>query len=255
MFKKLFLFTFLMFFCVSGVNANVISQKFDIEVGVFDAGMVEINYNAEKNKYDVSAELKTANFFGNIYPFEARYEAQGIKQKNELVPVVYKNRTKTRNHVRLKEILYNKKGMAYKRISTKDDKRKEVDIKDVPDSADAADLQNVIAELIYQFDKNRSCKLEREVFDGKKHYKVIVDDQGQENRVFDFDGKVRNSYKCSMYIKNLKENNDNILWDVSAERPINIWIDINKETQMPNILEIRIDSTPLGGIKVKPIKD
>ena len=55
-----------MFFCVSGVNANVISQKFDIEVGVFDAGMVEINYNAEKNKYDVSAELKTANFFGNI---------------------------------------------------------------------------------------------------------------------------------------------------------------------------------------------
>ena len=25
----------------------------------------------------------------------------------------------------------------------------------------------------------------------KKHYKVIVDDQGQENRVFDFDGKVK----------------------------------------------------------------
>ena len=82
MFKKLFLFTFLMFFCVSGVNANVISQKFYIEVGVFDAGMVEINYNAEKNKYDVSAQLKTANFFGSIYPFEARYEAQGIKQKS-----------------------------------------------------------------------------------------------------------------------------------------------------------------------------
>ena len=244
---------FLMFFYATNLNANVISQKFEVEVGVFDAATVELNYNEHKGKYNIGANIKTANFFGSIYPFEANYEANGNMIKNKVLANVYKTKTKSHNHIRTKEILYDKKGKAYKRISTKDEQKKEVEIKNVPKSADMADLQNVLAELIYQFNKNRSCELEREIYDGKKHYKVIVKNKGHENRVFDFDKKVRNSYKCSIYIKNLKENNDNILWDISAETPINLWVDIDNETKMPKILEIRIDSTPLGEVQIRPI--
>ena len=53
-------------------------------------------------------------------------------------------------------------------------------------------------------------------------------------------------------MKNLKENNDNILWDVSADKPINLWLGVDKTTGLPLIYEIKIDSTPLGELKVMP---
>ena len=48
----------------------------------------------------------------------------------------------------------------------------------------------------------------------------------------------------------MKENNDNILWDITADKPINFWVDGRKE----EILEIKIDKTPLGEVKVYPIE-
>lgn len=50
----------------------------------------------------------------------------------------------------------------------------------------------------------------------------------------------------------MKDNNDNILWDVSAEKPIWLWIGVDAAADLPYVLEIRIDSTPLGALKVTP---
>ena len=243
---------FLMFFYATNLNANVISQKFEVEVGVFDAATVELNYNEHKGKYNIGANIKTANFFGSIYPFEANYEANGNMVKNKVLANVYKTKTKSRNHIRTKEILYDKKGKAYKRISTKDERINERAIENVPQTADAADLQTVFANLIDNFYKTKDCEMLREVYDGKKHYKVIAKNEGSETKYFDLIKKSQPAYKCSVYIENLKENNDNILWDVTADRPINLWIRIDEKTKMPFVLEIRIDSTPLGALQVTP---
>ena len=80
----------------------------------------------------------------------------------------------------------------------------------VPQTADAADLQTVFAELIKKFRAKKSCAMVREVFDRKKHYKVIIKDTGRENRLFEGLNRTENAYKCSIYIENLKNNNDNI---------------------------------------------
>ena len=64
--------------------------------------------------------------------------------------------------------------------------------------------------------------------------------------------KNENAYKCSFYIENLKENNDNILWDISAQTPINVWFGVDNKDNLPKILEIKIDSTPLGAVQVTP---
>ncbi len=237
-------------------NINARASSFDenmgVKIGVFDAANVRLKYAKDDNKYNIKADVKTANFFGSIYPFLGIYEANGEILKKGVKPFVYKTKTKSRSHERTKTILYDGKGKAYKRISTKDDRKNEVDIKNVPNSADAGDLQTVFAEMIENFIENRDCKLVREVFDGKKHYKVIAKNEGVENRWFEYMQKSKNAYKCSLYIENLKENNDNILWDVSAEMPIYLWIEINPKTKMPKILEIRIDSTPLGALQVTP---
>lgn len=239
-------------FWINEGMAFQISQKFMVEVGVFDAAEVKLNYNENNEEYDISAEVKTANFFGSIYPFLGIYEATGINQKNGVKPVVYKNQTKSRNHKRTKTIFYNDDGVAYKRISTKDERKNEVAIENVPVTANASDLQTVFAEMFKNVIENRNCTLDREIYDGKKHYRIVAKNEGVENRWFDYLKTSNNAYKCSLYIENLKENNDNILWDISAETPINLWFGINKKDNLPKILEIKIDSTPLGAVQVTP---
>ncbi len=234
-------------FCV---EAKELKQKFNISVGVFDAGSVALNYMEKDDKYNISTELKTENFFGSVYPFYAKYEAEGGKVKDKIKPLIYMTETVSRNHKRTKKIFYNDKGVGYKRVSTKDEKLRERLIENVPQSADVSDLQNVFVEVLKSFFETRSCKVNRQVYDGKKHYEVIVKDEGVENRWFEAMGKNENAYKCSIFIKNLKENNDNILWDITADKPINFWVDGRTE----EILEIKIDKTPLGEVKVYPIE-
>ena len=239
-------------FCCFDAKAFEFTEKMNVRIGVFDAARVKLGYDKKENEFNIKAEVETANFFGGVYPFLGQYGASGKIVKNEVKPMSYNTKTKSRNHERTKKILYNESAKPYRRISSKDGKINEVDIKNVPNSASSGDLQTVFAEMIEKFNKNRDCSLVKEVYDGKKHYKVIAKNEGVENRWFDYMQKSRNAYKCSMYIENLKENNDNILWDVSAETPIYMWLDVNKEAKMPKILEIRIDSTPLGELQVLP---
>ena len=255
--KKVFLFWFVFCGFVGQVHANGFEQKMDVSIGVFDAATIVLDYKATPAEYQISAEVKTANFFDTLYPFVGRYSSKGsvfeTKGKvRDILPETYQTYTKSRNHVRTKTILYNDEGYAYQRISIKDENKNVVPITGVPKTADAADLQTIFAELIGNFNQTRSCLLEREVYDGKKHYKVIAQDQGTENRYFNLLKRTENSYKCSFYIENLKDNNDNILWDVSAETPIYFWIGIDQVSKLPYVLEIRIDSTPLGALKVIP---
>ncbi len=246
------LFLFLLFFAAGNAYASGFRQEMDVSIGVFDAASVTLNYEENKNGYDIAADVATANLFDTLYPFKGKYRSVGKKLKNGVLPQLYQADMQSRSHKRLKKILYDKSGRAYKRVSAKDGRQNEKAITNISKSADAADLQAVFAEVIMNFQKKQSCALQREIYDGKKHYLAIAADKGSESRYFDFTGKAEPAYKCAFYIKNLKENNDNILWDVSADKPINIWIGQDKKTKMPFLLEIGIDSTPLGALKVVP---
>jgi len=248
-FKKIVLFAVL--FCPVSVWAAGFSQKMDVKIGVFDAAEISLVYEENASRYDIKATVKTANLFDTLYPFSGHYQSVGKVLKNgELQPVEYKTSNKTRSHTRRKNVYYDSKGKVYKSVSAKDEREKTYLLDNVPLTADAADLQTVFAELIKNFVVKKRCALVREVFDRKKHYKVIIKDAGQE--LFDLGERTENSYKCSIYIENLKNNNDNILWDVSAEKPIKVWIGFNETAQMPYLLEINIDSTPLGELRVLP---
>lgn len=251
MLKKLVLFVCLLW--STGADAVGFSQKMEVEIGVFDAAAITLDYNEGGGRYDIKAAVATANLFDTLYPFSGQYQSVGKVLKNgELQPEEYKTSNKTRSHMRRKNVYYDKKGKAYKSVSAKDEREKTHLLDNVPQTADAADLQTVFAELIKKFRAKKSCAMVREVFDRKKHYKVIIKDTGRENRLFEGLNRTENAYKCSIYIENLKNNNDNILWDVSAEKPIKVWIGYDEQVKMPYLLEIKIDSTPLGELKVTP---
>ncbi len=252
MLKKIFLFA-IAACCIAGNAAAAgFRQKMDVRIGMFDAAAVVLDYEEKNGKFDISAEVKTANLFDTLYPFTGRYMSSGLTGTKGILPTLYQTYTKSRSHTRTKKIYYDANGIAYKRVSTKDKKQSTAAISDVPKSADAADLQTVFAELIKNFGRDKSCALAREIYDGKKYYKVIAKDEGTESRYFDLLKRTENSYKCSIYIENLKNNNDNILWEVSAEKPIYLWVGVDGKAKLPYVLEIGIDSTPLGALKVTP---
>ncbi len=249
---KISVLSAMMFWSVAAEAAGF-AQKMDVEIGVFDAAAITLEYNEGGGRYDIKAAVATANLFDTLYPFSGQYQSVGKVLKNgELLPEEYKTSNKTRSHTRRKNVYYDKKGKAYKSVSAKDEREKVRLLDNVPPTADAADLQTVYAELVKNFRAKRSCALVREVFDRKKHYKVIIKDIGRENRRFEGLNRTENAYQCSIYIENLKNNNDNILWDVSAEKPIKVWIGYDDKAKMPYLLQIKIDSTPLGELKVTP---
>ena len=89
------------------------------------------------------------------------------------------------------------------------------------------------------------------VFDGKRRFDVIFKDEGQEeltsNEYRPFQGTAS---KCSMYIDKLDSSGDDLLWQITSDRPIYFWILTDKETNIPFIAQIHIDDTPLGKLDV-----
>ena len=251
--KKICLF-FISMLWVNPSFAVELVQDMDVTIGLFDAAKVKLQYEEKENRFRIGAEVKTANFFDTLYPFIGEYASEGEISVYKAKPYLYQTATTTRSHTRTKKIFYNEQGVAYKRVSTKDKKKNETAINNVPPTADAADLQSVFAELIFRFQRKGDCQLQREIYDGKKHYKLIAESKGQEQRFFQWLNKKEKAELCSVYIENLKDNNDNILWDVSADKPIKLWLGRDEKTKMPFVMEIVIDSTPLGALKVTPTR-
>jgi len=250
---KKILLAALLLFAARESAAMVLKQQMNVNIGVFDAASVSLQYDNADNRFYMSATVRTENLFDTLYPFKAIYESKGQRYKDKVIPEIYQTRTQSRNHIRTKKIFYNDKGVAYKRISTKDDKVNESAISGVSKTADAGDLQSVFAEFIQNLADYGHCNLIREIDDGKKHYKFISKDEGMVTRYFEFTKKEEKAHFCSVYVENLKDNNDNILWNVSADKPIKLWVGQDEKTGMPFVFEIGIDSTPLGALKVEPI--
>jgi len=249
--RKIYLFVVCLMFAKMSF-AVTLTQNFDVHIGIFDAAQVVFQYQYDGLHFYTKADINTENLFDTLYPFKGRYESWGRVNNSKVLPENYQTKTQSRHHIRTKKILYNRQGIAYKRISTKDEKRGEAAIVNVPKTADAADLQSVFAELIMQFSKTGSCKLQKEIYDGKKYYRLISEDGETQKRYFDYNKTTYEAHLCSVYLENLKNNNDNILWDVSADKPINLWVKTDEQTKIPVVLEIGIDSTPLGALKVIP---
>ena len=249
--KKIFLFLCFLFWAKGGFALSA-AQHMAVQIGIFDAAEVDLFYTFGETDFDIKADVVTTNVFDTLYPFRANYEAKGQLIKGDVLPSIYTVYSKTRKHVRTKQIFYDDEGKAYKRISAKDKRVKEMKITGVPPTANAADLQSVFATFILFYKENRSCKMVREVYDGKKHYKIFGEDKGQELRFVPFLQSQIRTQACHIYLKNLKDNEDALL-DASADRPIKLWLASDGKTEFPFVVEIGIDSTPLGALKVTPI--
>ncbi len=249
--KKFCLITLFLLLFPAQAQAAAVQHNFTIFLGPFNAGKTRFTYTLHSREYSVRSKVETAGIFNTLYPFTAEYATTGkIKGKN-LETSSYKYKSQSRFNSRRKELIYDPNGNPVYRISAKNDKVKKVEIEPSPDNKDTTDLQTVIAELALQYNKNKNCNARMQIFDGKRRFDTIFKDEGKEeitaNEYSSFGGT---AHKCSMYIDKLLNDGDDLLWELTSEKPIYFWILEDKESRLPFIARIEIENTPLGKLQV-----
>jgi len=243
----------LLFFISYAASAAALSvtHEFIVHLGLFDASRTNFSYTLTPNHYSVNSLVTTHGIFDSLYPFKAEYLSHGKITSTGIIAQSYKYQSQSRFNTHRKELIYNNKGEPIYRISTKNDKEKKVEIEQAANTIGTTDLQTVIAELALQYNQVNFCAARMEVFDGKKRYDVIFKDEGKDiiasNQYSPYSGVAA---KCSMYIDKLGEKGDDLLWELTQDRPIYFWIIKDTQTNTPFIARITINNTPLGKLEV-----
>ncbi len=248
--KKIYIFCYFFCFLATIAQAATVSHEIEVTIGAFNACNCNFSYALSPSNYQVSSSVQTAGFFNTLYPFKAEYSTTGKIKNDKLETSSYRYKSQSRFNKRSKELIYDDLGNPIYRISTKNEKEKKVKLEDTPNNKDTTDMQTVFAELIKQYNQLKFCDSRMEVFDGKRRFDVIFKDEGKEElnikTASPFNGLAT---KCSMYIDKLNSDDDDLLWQLSSERPVYIWIMEDKQTQKPFVARILIQNTPLGRLE------
>lgn len=249
--KKIPLLLLIGLLYVGPARAFTVEHDFTVILGPFNASKTRFTYTLTPDSYAVNSTVKTDGMFNTLYPFKANYATTGKIVNGNLETTDYHYDSQSRFNKRTKELVYDDNGMPLYRISSKNDKTKKVEIEQNADNRDTTDLQTVFAELARQYNNVKFCDSRMQVFDGKRRFDVIFRDEGKERLVAnEYSPYGGDAAKCSMYIDKLGAKGDDLLWELSSDRPIYFWLLEDSEKHKPFIARISIDDTPLGRLNV-----
>ncbi len=245
--QKITIFFFTCLFWCYDAAAFTVRHDLFVTVGAFDASKTEFTYTLTPDNYQITSSVTTNGFFDTVYPFKAEYHTSGIIKNDNLTTIDYNYTSRSRFNTRTKKVFYNKAGEPISQSSSKNGKSKQRKFDPSPVKADTFDLQTVLAKLTRQYNTLGFCDSQLVVYDGKRSFKVIFKDEGYVNLPPEehsfYSGE---TVKCSLQIDKLLNEDDDTLWEFSANKPIYFWIARDKKTNHPFIAKVQIKSTPLG---------
>ena len=247
--KKIICFLSFLLLISPFAKSKTLEQELNVEIGIFDAAKVVMSYSLDDRLYNFSSKVETSGLFAKLYYFSALYSSNGSVKNDSFIAKDYNYISKSKSHTRTKKLVFDEQGNLIERISSKDKKEKKVDINLGDKHFDFHDLQSVFAYLTKQLKESKFCDMQKEVFDGKKTYKVTIKDEGNviiNDEDVNYKGDAK---KCSLFIKRVDFEEDDLLFNTTAERPIYFWVVQDQKTLMPYVAKIEIDSTPLGKLK------
>jgi len=230
-------------------HAFSVHHDFACRLGVFDPGSIGFTYNLTPETYAVTSTIKTGGFFDTLYPFKAVYNTTGRIDNDKLETASYKYQSASRFTTRTRELIYDKNGQPLYETSSKNGKEKKKTVTWSKKTDEFTDLQTIIAEMVKRYNKLKSCDSQMQVFDGKRRYKVIFKEDGQEQlKKNEFSPLEGTATKCSLYIDKLAETGDDLLWQITSDKPIYFWI--LEQDGHPFIARIEVKETPLGPLRL-----
>lgn len=250
---KKYLLTFLLIMSFAmPANAYNVTHKCSVFLGLFNATSATFTYSITPISYAIKSNIKTSGVFGSIYPFTAEYKTTGNIEKDLFKTTSYISHSKSRFNTRSKEMFYNKDGKPTYRISNKNNSgNKKTEILPPPDNVHSTDLQTVFAEIITQYQKTGFCNARLHVFDGKKSFDTVFNDEGKETiPANEFSPYFGEAVKCSFYADDLGQNLDDLIFEATPDNPFYIWILKDKKTNLPFIAKMEKPSTVLGKLVI-----
>lgn len=249
--------TFFLIVLLWAVDARAFSVSHDlfVTVGAFDASRTRFTYTLTPASYQISSKVSTNGFFDTVYPFKAEYLTAGKIDAAGMITTDYSYTSKSRFNTRGKQVFYNAAGEPQYQISTKNGKSKKRNFEPSQTPADTFDLQTVLAKLTSQYNRLGFCDSRMAVYDGKRRFDVIFKDEGKENLpASEYSFFAGEAAKCSLQIDKLLSEDDDTLWEFSANKPIYFWIARTPEGGHPFIARVQIKSTPLGELNAYTTK-
>jgi len=237
--------------------AEALSVKHDFTafVGPFNASTAEFEYTLTPKNYAVRSVVRTNGTFGFLYPFEANYHTGGNIEGGKFETSAYSYTSKSRFNKRSKVMIYNKDGQPIFTVSSKNGKEKKKEIEISADNKGTTNLQTVLAAIARQYNEVGFCDSKIAIFDGKRRFDAIFRDEGKENlKANEYSAFAGSAAKCSMYIDKLGAEGDDLLWQLSSDRPVYFWILKDEQSGAPFIARVKIDETPLGEMNVYTTK-
>jgi len=228
--------------------AITIEHTLAVKVGIFDAAKASLRYQIEKDNYSISSKVETSGIFGGIYPFVGKYFSDGKINGDAIITRHYRYLAKSRFNTRTKELVYDENGNVLYRLSSKNNKQKKSDVTTKKENSGATDLQSVFIMLAKQIMQKGFCASDYPVFDGKKSFTVGFVDLGEskiENDNKLLDGK---AMLCSMYIDNNGQKNNDLLFDSTTEKQVEISLLRTPEKGFPYVAQVKIADSPLGAV-------
>jgi hypothetical protein len=245
--RKITTLFFTLLMLPSRVFAFSVEHDFFVTVGAFDASLTQFTYTLEPNAYGIKSVVSTNGVFATLYPFQAEYKTSGKIGTDSMITTDYTYSSRSRFKTRSKQVLFDKEGKPVSQISTRNGKTRKRKFEQSPSPADTYDLQTVIAKLTRQYNDVGFCDSRLAVYDGKRRFDVIFTDEGNDtlvpNEHSSYQGK---AVKCALQIDKLLSDDDDTLWQFSANRPIYFWLMRDEATGHPFIAKIQIKDTPLG---------
>ena len=226
-------------------SALQVKQEMQTSIGFFDACSQTLTYSFYHDKdYDIKTSVHTTGTFGTLYPFKAEYHAVGTYDKTGFKPQNYFYETTAPFKHKTKEITY-KNGIPQRRISTKNEEVKVVNLEPDPKYASSIDLLSVFAMLAQKVVSKGECDLDMYSYNGKRYSRSVVKSKGKEKiKTPYFSGR---AMKCEYRLENTKHADAGFLLDKDV--PVYFWILRDKETDAPFIAKIEVESTPFGKLE------
>lgn len=198
--------------------------------------------------------VRTNGTFGFLYPFEANYYTGGSIEGDRLETSAYRYTSQSRFNKRSKVMIYNEDGQPVLPSAAKR-QGKEKEIEATADSKNTTNLQTVLAAIARQYNLVGFCDSRIPIFDGKRRFDAIFRDEGKEEiKANEYSAFAGRAAKCSMYIDKLGAEGDDLLWQLSSDRPIYFWILKDAASGAPFIARVKINETPLGEMNVYTTK-
>lgn len=248
--KRLLFWLFTATFLPLPLYAAEVTHHLASSIAFLDAAEETFTYKFYNNRdYDIKTSVITTNTFGTLYPFKATYHSVGTYNKNVFKPQSYFQTSKSRFHNRSKEIVYAD-GVPQYRISIKDDYKRRDETPIDSQYASSNDLLTTFAALTEQVMRKNNCDFEQYSFNGKRYSLSKVKTIGKEKiETPYFKGK---ALKCQYHLEVLDDADAGFM--LRKDEPIYFWVLRDKQTDLPFIARILVESTPFGELEALTTK-